>query len=71
MEPENRFVTEVLRQKKHFMEKYERCCELYNHDKLALYGRERDKTIKDGRDLLKEIEATTNKLPLSAGYMGL
>ncbi len=71
MEPENRFVTEVLRQKKHFMEKYERCCELYNHDKLAEYGKERDETIKHGRDLLKEIEATTNKLPLSAGYMGL
>ncbi len=71
MEPQNRFVTEVLRQKKHFMEKYDLCCELFNHDKLALYGRERDETIRLGRELLKEIEATTNKLPLSAGSMGL
>ena len=71
MEPENRFVTEVLRQKKLFTEKYDRCCELYNHDKLVLYGIERDETIKYGRDLLKEIEATTNKLPLSAGHIGL
>ena len=71
LEPENRFVTEVLRQKKLFMEKYDRCWELYNHDKLAQYGRERDETIKYGRELLKEIEATHNKLPLSAGHMGL
>jgi hypothetical protein len=71
MEPQNRIVTEILKQKKLFMEKYNRCCELINHDKLAQYRRERDETIKYGRDLLKEIEAAYNKLPLSAGYMGL
>jgi hypothetical protein len=71
MEPQNRFVAEVLRQKKVFMEKYDRCCELFTHDKLAQYGRERDETIKHGRELLKEIEATYNKLPLSSGHMGL
>jgi len=71
MEPDNRFVTELLRQKKLFMEKYDLCYELYNHDKLALYGRERDETIRHGRELLKEIKATHNKLPLSAGHMGL
>jgi hypothetical protein len=71
MHPQNRFVTEVVRQKTLFMEKYDHCCELYNHDKLAQYRRERDETIKHGRDLLKEIEATYNKLPLSAGHMGL
>lgn len=71
MEPENRFVTEVLRQKKLFMEKYDRCCELFTHDKLEQYGRERDAAIRHGRDLLQEIEATYNKLPLSAGFMGL
>jgi hypothetical protein len=71
MEPQNRFVTEVLRQKKLFIEKYDRCCELYNHDKLAQYGRERYETIRHGRDLLNEIEATYNRLPLSVGHMGL
>ena len=58
MEPQNRFVTEVLRQKKLFMEKYDHCCELYNHDKLVQYERERDETTRHGRELLKEIEAT-------------
>jgi hypothetical protein len=71
MEPQNRFVTEVLRQKKLFIEKYDRCYELFNHDKLAQHGRERDETIRHGRNLLKEIEATYNKLPLSAGHIGL
>ncbi len=71
MEPENRFVTEVLRRKKLFMEKYDRCCELFTHDKLEQYGRERGEAIRHGRDLLQEIEATYNKLPLSAGHMGL
>ena len=71
MEPENRFVTQVLRQKKLFMEKYDRCCELFNHDILVKYGREKEETISCGRELLKEIEATTNKLPLSTGHMGL
>jgi hypothetical protein len=71
MEPQNRFVTEVVKQKELFMEKYDRCCELINHDKQAQYRRERDETIKHGRELLKEIEATYNKLPLSAGHIGL
>ena len=71
MEPQNRFVTEVVKKKGQFMEKYDRCCELYNRDKLVQYGRERDETIRYGRELLKEIKATTNKLPLSAGHMGL
>ncbi|MEE8569899.1 MAG: hypothetical protein V3S97_02745 [Candidatus Bathyarchaeia archaeon] len=71
MEPENRFVTEVLRKKKLFMEKYDRCSELFNNDILVQYGREKEETIRCGRNLLKEIEATTNKLPLSAGSMGL
>ena len=71
MEPDNRFVTEVLRQKKLFMKKYDLCCEFYNHDKLEPYGREKHETIQYGHNLLKEIEATTNKLPLSTGYMGL
>jgi hypothetical protein len=71
IEPQNRFITEVIRQKKLFMEKYDHCCELYNHDKLAQYERERDETIRHGRELLKEIEATYNKLPLSMGLMGL
>jgi hypothetical protein len=53
------------------MEKYDRCCEFYNHDKLAQYRRERDEMIRHDRELLKEIEATYNKLPLSAGHMGL
>lgn len=61
----------VLRQKKRFMEKYDRCCELFTHDKPAQYGRDRDEAIRYGRDLLQEIEATYNKLPLSAGHMGL
>ncbi len=71
MLPQNRFVTEVLRQKKLFMEKYDHCYELYNQDKLEQYGREKDETIRHGKELLKEIEATNNKIPLSAGYMGL
>jgi hypothetical protein len=71
LEPQNRLVTEVLRHKKLFMEKFDRCRELYHHDKLAQYRKERDETIKLGRDLLKEIESTYNKLPLSAGHMGL
>lgn len=71
MELQNRFVTEVLMEKKLFMEKYDLCCEFYNHDKLAQYRRESDETIKLGRELLKEIEATYNKLPLSVGHMGL
>ncbi len=71
MEPQNRFVTEVLKQKKLFMEKYDRCSELYDYNKLVPYGRERDETIKCGQELLKEIEVTYNKLPLSSGYMGI
>ena len=71
MEPENRFVTEVLRRKKRFMEKYDRHYELFTHDNLEKYGRDRDEAIRYGRDLLQEIEATYNKLPLSAGHMGL
>jgi len=71
MEPDNRFVTEVLRQKKLFMKKYDLCCEFYNHDKLEQYGRERRETIQYGRDLLNEIEVTYNNLPLSSGHMGL
>ncbi len=71
MEPENRFVTEVLRQKKLFMEKYDFCCEFYNHGEYVQYRRERDETIRRGRDLLKEIEATYNKLPISMGIGGL
>lgn len=71
MEPQNRFVTEVLRQKKLFMEKYDRCCELFHHGNRVQYGRERDETLMYGRELLKEIDATYNKLPLSAGHMGL
>ena len=66
MEPENRFVTEVLRQKKLFMEKYERCRVLLHH--RPEYRRERDETIKCGQDLLKEIEVTCNKLPSSVGF---
>ena len=71
MEPENRFVTEVLRQKKLFTEKYDRCCELFLYDILVQYGREKEETIKHGQYLLKEIEVTYNKLPLSSGSMGL
>ena len=68
MEPQNRFVTEVLRQKKVFMEKYDRCHELFSHGDPVQYRRERDETIKSGQDLLKEIEVTCNKLPLSVGF---
>ena len=71
MEPENRFVTEVLRQKKLFMEKYDFCCEFYNQCEYEQYIRERDETIRSCRDLLKEIEATYNKLPISMGIGGL
>jgi hypothetical protein len=70
MESDNRFVTEVLRQKKLFMEKYDFCCEFYNHGEYVQYRRERDETIRRGRDLLKEIEATYNKLPISMGIGG-
>jgi len=71
MEPQNRFVSEVLRQKKLFMEKYDLCCELFNHGEHVQYRRERDETIKYGRGLLEEIEVTYNKLPISIGIGGL
>ncbi len=71
MEPQNRFVTQILKQKKLFLEKYDRAFELFNHGEHVQYRRERDDTIKYGQELLKEIEATNNKLPLSAGHMGL
>ena len=71
MEPQNRFVTQVLKQKKLFLEKYDRAFELFNHGEQVGYRRERDETIRHGQELLKEIEATNNKLPLSAGHMGL
>ncbi len=71
MEPQNRFVTQVLKQKKLFLEKYDRAFELFNHGEQVRYRRERDEMIRHGQELLKEIEATNNKLPLSAGHMGL
>jgi hypothetical protein len=71
MEPQNRFVTEVLKQTDRFLEKYDRCRELFLHGDLVQYGRERDETLRDGRDLLNEIEATANKLPASMGYGGV
>lgn len=70
MEPQNRFVTEVLRQKNRFLKKYDRCREFFRHVDVVQYGRERDETIRYGRDLLKEIEATSNKLPASMGSGG-
>jgi hypothetical protein len=71
MEYQNKFVTEILKLKSLFIMKYDHCCELYNHGKLEQYRKERDETIRRGRELLKEIEATYNKLPLSTGIMGL
>ena len=71
MEPQNRFVTGVLKHKVQFLEKYDRCRELVNQGNRVQYGRERDETIRYGRELLKEIDATYNTLPLSSGYMGL
>ena len=71
MESQNRFVTEVVRKKILFMEKYDRCCEFFTQDAQVRYTSERDETIRYGRDLLKEIEATYNKLPLSSGIMGI
>jgi len=66
MEPPNRFVTEVLGQEELFLEKYDRGHEFVSNGELAEYGRERDEQIKYGQDLLKEIEAPCNKLPLAS-----
>ena len=71
MEPQNRFVSDVVRHKTAFLEQYAHCRDLYPCDQLAPYRRERDETIRCGRALLNEIEATTKKLPLSVGQMGL
>lgn len=66
---QNQLVTEIVKQKMLFMERYNRCHELFNEPNLDTYRQEREEAIVMGQSLLKEIQQTSDKLPLSLGLI--
>jgi hypothetical protein len=69
MELSNQLVNDIVKRKTHFMEQFERCHALFTDNKIETYRREKEATISDGRNLLNEIQRTSDKLPLSMGVI--
>ena len=69
MTPQNQLITEIVKQKTLFMERYNRCRELFNEPNLDTYRQEREAAIGIGQSLLKDIQQSSEKLPLSMGLI--
>jgi len=63
MDPENRFITPIVQQRRQFLAQFNHCRSLFKEQKLEEYKQAREPAILEGRRLLENIQLTVNKLP--------